>query len=507
MTSGVGSISFGGLASGLPSNMVDMLMQAEQTRMTSLQRQQASYSSEQTAVSDLKSKLMALSSKALTLEDPSYFRPHTATSSDTTVFTATATSDAQAASHSITVTTLAVNQSVASNGGPTSTTDTTTAAATICINYNGTQYTENIASGSTLADVASAINADTTLNPSSTTGVSASVLFDGTNYRLVLRAKDGGLNGAAQRIDLTTGATQSTTAAAAAGTTAQLTFAGGSSINFGSAPGGGATLLQQTAAGVNAALTVDGVAVSSTSNTVTTALPGVTLNLLGTGANKSLAVANDTTTLQNNLNDFMKTFNDLVSFVKTETATGGRLQKNSSLARGLLSQIRGQMQLPTNSATPTVSGGTTFNTLSPFSMIAEIGIRSNSADGTLTLDQTWFNTAVTKGFDTIASVFTANPSATDSTNFTTAGANKGLSYRLYTLVKSLTDSTGSPVSSQQDSLTSRLSSLQTQMDREQSRLDKVRAQLVKKFSSLEQMTSSLQGQGNQLTSALSSLKA
>ncbi|MBF0137817.1 MAG: flagellar filament capping protein FliD [Magnetococcus sp. DMHC-1] len=484
----LGSVTFGGLASGLPSDIVDQLMKAEQTRMTALQKREALYTSQRSAISDLKTKLLALNTKAVELKDPSFFRPHTVTSSDTTVFTATASSDAQSATHSVTVTTLAANQSISSNAGtgPTTSTDTLTAGATIRINYNGTNYDTAVSASSTLADVAAAINNNTTLNPSSTTGVDASVLYDGTNYRLVLRAREGGLNGAAQRIDLTAGS----------GT---LTFAGGSSIDF----TGGAPTLTQNVAGVNASVTIDGVAVSSTSNTVSTALTGVTLNLLATGANKTLAVANDTDKLKESLNDFISSFNDIVDFVNKEGTKGGRLQKDASLARTVLSQVRQELQYSTYNTSPT---GGPYTVLSPYSMLAEIGIRSSTSDGKLSLDSTAFATAVAQGYDVISSIFTINPTATDKANFDAAGAKRGLSYRLNDLLTDLTASTGSPVSSKIEGISYRITSLGSQMDREQARLDKVRERLTLKFANLEKLTNSMQGQGTALQQALSGLK-
>ncbi|MBF0177734.1 MAG: flagellar filament capping protein FliD [Magnetococcales bacterium] len=480
----LGSVTFGGLASGLPADIVDQLMKAEQTRMVKLQTNQAVYTQQKSAVSDFKSKLLALKSKAESLKDPALFRPHTVTSSDTAVLTATASSDAMAATHTIQVNAIAKNNTWAqgtANAATSSTATTTAVTSPLTITYNGTAYNTTITTGMTMSDIAAAINTDTTLNPSTTTGVDASVLYDGSKYRLVLRAKDAGLNGAAARIAMTSG-----------------------SMNFGSGAIN-ATSFTEKVAGVNASLLVDGVTVTSTSNSVSTALTGVTLNLLkaDVGVNKTVSIANDTDTLKTTLNDFMKSFNDIVSFVNTEAAKGGRLAKDASMARSVLAQLKAELHYATQAITPT---GGPYSQLTPYSMLAEIGVRTSSSDGTLSLDETGFSTAIAKGFDSIASLFTVTPIATDYTNFmTTFGAKRGLAYRLNDLLQNVTNITGSPVSSKLEGMDTRLKRVQDQMDREQARLDKVREQLTLKFAKLEQLTSAMQGQGSSLQQALSGL--
>ncbi|MBF0418530.1 MAG: flagellar filament capping protein FliD, partial [Magnetococcales bacterium] len=199
-TSSVSStpISFGGLATGLPANMVDQLMTVETRRMTALQTKKSNLTTQQTALNDLGTKLAALDTTVTNLQSVASWSPHTATSGDTTYLDVTASSTAVAGSHSVEISRLASSQTIMSAAGVTSSTDTLSAAPTLSftlMNTDGTtsNYTNTdfaIASGDSLSTIASKISSYN--YGTNSTGVSASTLFDGTNYRLILTPRDQG---------------------------------------------------------------------------------------------------------------------------------------------------------------------------------------------------------------------------------------------------------------------------------------------------------------------------
>ncbi|MBF0624262.1 MAG: flagellar filament capping protein FliD [Magnetococcales bacterium] len=475
----LGSITFGGLASGLPSDIVEQLMQAEQTRLTGMARQKSVYDNQRSSISELKTKLLALESKSEDLQDAANFRPHYGESSDTDVLTVTTDSDALAASHTVVVNQLATHATFVSGTGLTDSTATLDAAETINFTYNGTAYNVALAAGSTLTDIAQTITY-TDYGDDAGEGVVASVLYDGTNYRLMLRAKDSGDNAGAERITLD------------AFTNGDWSFGGGAHTVTEAG-------FAQTITGQDASLTVDGIAVTSTSNAVSDAITGVTLNLKNTG-NVTAAIYNDTDTLKETLNSFIESYNDVVSYINSATTKGGTLEREGALGRSIISQLRTELNTSTNNVS--TSG---FPTLSPFSRLAEIGIQTNAKDGTLSLDDDAFTNAVSNDFNVIADVFTATPSAANKTAFATAGGNEGISHRLADLIDDLTSSTGSTFSGKLTGLDSRISLMEDRIEREEIRLEKVRERLTLKFANLEQMVNSLNSSGSSLTQALAKL--
>jgi flagellar hook-associated protein 2 len=100
----------------------------------------------------------------------------------------------------------------------------------------------------------------------------------------------------------------------------------------------------------------------SNSNTITGALPGVTLNLTGTGTN-TVTVAQDTTTAANNIQSFISAFNTAVDTIDTYTKYDPTTKKGSVLtgdstilgiASSLKSMLGSAALVPTGSAYKTL---------------------------------------------------------------------------------------------------------------------------------------------------------
>ncbi|MDR9849471.1 flagellar filament capping protein FliD [Herbaspirillum huttiense] len=160
----------------------------------------------------------------------------------------------------------------------------------------------------------------------------------------------------------------------------------------------------QLAKAQDAKLTIDGVAVTSTTNKVSNAISGVTLNLakVTTAAdNFSLSVANDTSGLSTAANSFVTAYNNLAKAVtnltkQTPSTTKGQASTGSPLAAessvlNMMTQIRGTMLGALGD-----DGGMN---------LSQVGI-SFQKDGTLALDATKLTTAGNKDFDAVAKLFT-----------------------------------------------------------------------------------------------------
>lgn len=163
-----------------------------------------------------------------------------------------------------------------------------------------------------------------------------------------------------------------------------------------------------TTAGVDAQITIDGVVVTSSTNTFTDVLTGVTLEALAvTTSDVTISSVTDKTALTNALATLVAGFNELVTTIKTESAysedkkLSGALANNSS-ARYLLQQLN-------NFTTKSLSGydGSTSYTL------AELGVATNR-DGTLSIDNKLFATALRDYPEMVEAVLASKRAVSDS---------------------------------------------------------------------------------------------
>ncbi|MBF0214085.1 MAG: flagellar filament capping protein FliD [Magnetococcales bacterium] len=482
----IGSVTISGMASGLPSDIVDQLVSAQKTRLTALERDKTFFSNQKTAIGELETKMLALQSKAEELQETSAWSPHTVSSSDEDYIEATADSTALAAIHTIAVGQLASYDTYAmdSASGLASTSTTLGSGANLSFTYNGVEYgtdagTTGLDTTSmetmTLSDLASAING---IDYGEEDGVSASVLYDGSTYRLILTAKDSG------------------TYTDSSGTKGNRITGLSSNFSF-----------TQTVTPQDAILQIDGINVVSSSNQVTDALTGVTLNLQATtsgttvtdsdgdgwndaistvGSSVNVTIQNDTTALKTVLTGFLESYNAVVDYVnthKSDTLSG------DSLARGVLSQMRTVL----NTQSENSSG-----TLSPYSTLAAMGLRTDQKTGRISFDSSSLDDALENDFNSITNLFTSE----DSSGL---GFNEGLAYRMADLIDTLTSSTGGAVTGRKDGLKARIDRLDKSIERENSRLELVRENLTKKFSNLEQLITKMNGSSSSLLSSISQL--
>ncbi|MEO5362015.1 MAG: flagellar filament capping protein FliD [Magnetococcus sp. DMHC-8] len=511
-SSSTGAMSFGGLATGLPADMVDQLMKAQQGQLNSYQASKARLADQKAIYTSLQSKLSDLTSKIVALQDASSWAPHTTSSSNTDKVTATGTNAAMAGTHTLHVAQLATSDTwvlgayanvgdtkFSAASGVSSSTDTLTTGSNITFSYNGITYgtgagTTGFAdlNGQSLADVAAMINnidykdADGKSQP----GISASVMYDGAAYRLVLTAKDSGQY----------------TRSAGAMPEPRITMDAATNMIFSSA--GSLTGFQNTVPAQDAVFRLNGVDVTSTSNAPSNILTGVTLQLKATtgAANNNgvvdiapngvastpvvITVANDTATVKTTLQSFVDAYNAILDFVSANSNALG----NSSLARTVVSQLRTALNGRTGKA-----GATGPNDVLTRSTLAEYGLRTDAKTGKISFSGTSLDTALQTDYSGLAALFT-------NTQFAVGTGNApGLAYRLQTLLNGVTNGVTGSLTTQSRGLQTRMSRLDKDIAQETGRLDKVRQQLTLKFSNLEQMVSQLNSAGSAMTSALSKL--
>nr|WP_267877709.1 flagellar filament capping protein FliD [Duganella guangzhouensis] len=163
--------------------------------------------------------------------------------------------------------------------------------------------------------------------------------------------------------------------------------------------------LSQKSAAADTKATVNGIAVTSSSTSISGAVTGVTFTALKAGST-SVTVAKDTTTLTSSINAFVSAYNDLntqlsaLGAYDADTKTSGPLLGDSTL-RNLQSSIRS-----------TLSSTITGLTSSSLTNLSQIGV-SFQKDGTLAVDSAKLTTAMTDNFNDIAGLFAAVGRGTD----------------------------------------------------------------------------------------------
>ena len=149
----------------------------------------------------------------------------------------------------------------------------------------------------------------------------------------------------------------------------------------------------QAVAGANASLSIDGMPVNSTSNSVTGAISGVTLNLYApTGSTPvSLDVSPDTTQATTAITNFVNAYNVVAKeinnqFNVTSTSSGGPLEADNSL--------RDVQNMLLNAASYSISGNNGIVNL------ASMGVNMNN-DGTLTIDSSALSSALASNYSAV----------------------------------------------------------------------------------------------------------
>jgi flagellar hook-associated protein 2 len=166
----------------------------------------------------------------------------------------------------------------------------------------------------------------------------------------------------------------------------------------------GAQKMTQTSGAQDTRLTMNGIEVSSPSTTVEDAIQGVSLDVASLGST-SLTVSKNTGAVTDAVNAFVKAYNDLnktisgLTSYNAETKTGAALQGDSAV-RSIQSQLRRQL-------------GTTVEGLGgKLTTLSQVGI-SFQKDGSLAVDSTKLNDAITNNFSDIGGLFAAMGSASD----------------------------------------------------------------------------------------------
>ena len=449
---GTVGIAFGSPTSGQGfdvTSTVNQLVTNLQAVETPWKTQLTSLQAEDTALTSIGTDLSSLSTAFQSLTDfQGVLSEKQGSSSDTSVLQLTgAASNAVAGSHTITVTSLAQTSSQYSDA--VSANDTLSGTLILAVGSGAPQTITIDSSDNTISSLADAIN-------SGNYGVTANVITTSGGARLSLVSNT---SGAAGGITASSSLQDETTSSA---------------VNF--------TVGQS---GQDAALTVDGVSVTSSSNTVTNAIQGVTIQLLSAAPTTDVQVeiTNNNSDVESALSTFVSAYNKVIGDLNTQEGKDSSGDPEPLFGNPAVATIQEQLQ----SALAFVQAG------SGISSVTQVGISTNS-DGTLSLNTDTLQNALNSNYQDVVNFF--QPSA----SFTSFGAN------LSTAIDNLgnTAPNGAVYLTLQQNAAQELS-LNTSISNEDARINTQKAQLTTELNQanyiLEQIPSQID-QVNEIYSAI-----
>jgi flagellar hook-associated protein 2 len=448
-----GTITVGGLATGLDTNsIISQLVALESQPLNDLQSQRADVVAQQSAFQTLNTKILAFLTAVDKVRDNGDVIARQATSSDTSVLTATASGTASPGSTAINVTALAQGAIATSSIG--------TASATSAVATGAGSFTFRIGSGQ---NQTIAVDATTTLQDLATkinglgVGVGASVVNVGTtaspDYRLRIASTD-------------TGASQALTI-----------------VQDDTTLGVGVT--QQAA---NAQFTVTGFTdpLSREHNSFDDVIPGVNVTLLKMGP-ATVTIGTDTSTVDSNVQAVVNAFNDVINFVNSQSqVTQDTTATDHSVVSGPLA-FDGTVRTIVSGLHTVLSNGVS-GLQGALSQLSQVGITTNE-DGTLAFDSTKLDSALAQDEKSVDQLFAGN------------GTVGGVADRLHDYLTQITG-VGSLISVRNKSLSDQISSIDDQIAAGQQHISDFQASLQQEFANLELTVNTLKSQGSFLLSSL-----
>jgi flagellar hook-associated protein 2 len=439
--------SISGISSGIDfKSLVDQIITLDRRPAVKMQATLDANAKRKDALEQFRTAVTTLktASDALKAGTPFDAYSTTATGSDASgrnVLAAAAAPGASAGTYTVEVTRLATSQKTVASVGRTSSTTALGLDGTLVVGGQNVV----IAPTDTLAGIRDKLNL-----ASGTTNAQATLLSakaDGTDERLVLTGTKTGLAGAFAIADDPGNATSLVAA-----------------LGLGAAPAPPAQ---------DAALTVDGVSITRSTNSVSDAMTGVTLTLSALGTS-TVKVERHQPTATAGIQSFVDGFNKLVGLVKQQANTTGAPLARDALLRGTRTSLA-EAVLGTSSTSP-----------ADLATLASIGL-SMAKDGTLSLDSTKFQDAYDKRPADLKTLMTDRMTA----------------------LSTVADAVAAPITGQVDQRESAMvqqnDALQGHIDDIAARLDKKRTSLLAQYAKFEATIGRLKSVGDAMSAQFTGL--
>ncbi|CNI44324.1 flagellar cap protein [Yersinia frederiksenii] len=475
------SLSSLGIGSGMDTaTMLEQIKAGEQTRLKPYTLMQTSYKAKVSAWGQISSSLSALQSSVKKLTSEAF---NTLTVSSNKAFTATATSDATADSHSVSISQLATAHKIKTEGFES--------ADELQGDKNGGIRTITISTGDGKSTTVELKDDETSLNQiakavnKSDGNVAASVQRTDDGYQLVFTSKSTGSEGKMT-----------------------VSVQGDDALSdvLDSSKG-----MQEVTEAQDAKLKVDGSEYTRSTNNISDIITGVTLVLkevsekddAGESKSEQMTLTRDTSAIKSSVKDFVEKYNALLkitsaaskyvpnetsglsdSDVATQNGQNGALMGDSTL-RGMVNDIR--------SSVNSVYG----DPASDYSALAGLGIKIDAATGQMTLDSTKLDAAIADNPDSIADMFMGR------------GENDGLATSLNSIITEYIGDTDKKtdgiIKTSTDGLDSQVKLMDAQIEKTQKLIDAQVERYRVQFQNLDSTMSKLNSMSNQLASILATI--
>ena len=448
--SGFNNIDFG--------SILNTIMTAERIPLTALETQKTTLNQQGTAFTTLAGKLGALKSAVETLTDSDGFNIFAATSGSPENVGVSTTSGGVAGLYEVVVSELARAQVMASTTTYASPDEVIATGGSLSVALYGNPPVNipptAIAGPMSVRQLADAINAD------ANSPVTAAVVQAAPGqYRLVLTGRSTG---------------------SANAFTIGSSLTGGTGVAFTDTDNDGTygdDAADAAIAAKNAALTINNIPVTSATNTVDSAIPGVIMTLSKKDPAKTVLVevSESVDEAKSQLDKFVTAYNDLMSFV-TEQGTAA-LSGKANIARDSLVRSL-KMGLTSSMRAEYLDGAPTYTRLST------VGVEFNS-DGTLKLDATKLKAAILD-----------DPAAVQKM-FVGLNGSSGVFGAIRAQVEDYTKA-GGLVQDAKDRLKDQIVKIDAKLDTMEMQLELRRQTLQREFIAADQLMSQLNGQGSSL---------
>jgi len=442
-----------GIGSGLDVNdIVTKLMEIERQPIDNLTTKKSFVNAQISAYGSLKSKVSDFQTAMSNLNSPEKFQVYQATSGSESVFTGSVSSGAVAGNYNIEVVNLAERDKIATKAYTDSSTVVGEGTLNISIGADSFELTID-GTNNTLAGIRDAIN-----NATDNTGVSATIVTGDDGARLVLSSEETGTDNAL-RISVTD---------SDGGNTDET---GLSALAYN--PEGGVEFRAAISSAQNALVRIDGFNVSSSTNTITGAVDGITINAASIGTT-TLSVTRDDEKILESVEAFATAFNALRTEINNQRS--GQLEADSTL----LSLERQVFDV--------LNAGSSIDG-SSFSYLIEAGV-SIDKNGVMGVDSDRINDIMNTDFESFTNLF--------------ASENGGFAAKLSNLANGWLETNGL-IDSREDGLKTQVEGIDDQILRMEDRLISVEARIRAQFTALDTLVSSLNNTSSFLTQQLASL--
>ncbi len=419
-------ITSAGVGSGIDvESLITGLMNVERQPLNNIQAQKSAIGIQISAFGTIKSQMSSMKDLAVILGDKTKFGTFEASSSDEDVFTATTDSGAIAENHDINVLSLAQSHRLTS--GAYADESSAVGEGSYSFSSGGSSFNVSIdSSNNTLKGLRDAIN-----EASDNSGISASMLNVDGGSRLILKAKEGG------------------------------------TANAITAP----VIFSELTAASDATFEINGFLTTSSSNTVSDVVPGITLDLKSVGT-AQLTSARDEEALRATLNEFIQSYNTIIS---TLSANSDGVLRGDNTQRSFEQKIREEFFSDID-----IGNGSTMSPL-------DLGFTFDKL-GVLSIDEDKFSEITTDNLESFVNAFTK----TDT----------GFAQRIENTITIFTE-VGGIIDTREDGLDARTSRLDDQIERFEFRLEQTETRYRRQFTAMDQLVAQLRSGSEFLINQLS----